>query len=172
MRVETIGGAEGQNLSPPERVVLRSRPRRPKLCAWVKQYNYNIPFENNVSKTQATLWLNMNSLVHEDDICKCSYVSSWHCFYQYRITVYLADCIYLNMDWSRFGCMEPEPEPEPPEPVHFTRSRSRSRRDMLLGAVAGARAEIVHGAGAGAVPKLHGSASLLATHVLYANFHV
>ena len=33
MRVEIAGGAEGQNLSPPERVVLKYRPRRLKLCA-------------------------------------------------------------------------------------------------------------------------------------------
>ena len=55
-------------------------------------------------------------------------------------------------------------QPEPPEPVHFARnrSRSRSRWNILLGA--GAIAGIISGAGAGAVPNLHGSASLILGH--------
>ena len=57
------------------------------------------------------------------------------------MTVYLADCIYLYMDKSRFGL------------------RSRSRRDILLGA----------GPGAGAVPKLHGSVSLQIMQIILMN---
>ena len=64
----------------------------------------------------------------------------------------------FHMDWSCFGCTEPEPEPEPLEQAHFNRSRgwSRNRRDILLGA----GAEIVPGAGAGADQNLYGSAFL------------
>ena len=49
--------------------------------------------------------------------------------------------MFLHMDWSCFGCTEPESEP--PEPVHFARSRSRSwsRWDILLEDGTGVEAE-------------------------------
>ena len=53
---------------------------------------------------QPCLWLYIQ-IIH-GELLQCTLqshalqciVSSKHCGYQYRITVYLADCIYLNMD--------------------------------------------------------------------------